>query len=132
MAEMGALIVMSMILGAAFGIGTIIGIAIRRIRGVDDPDREQKRKSKEQRRMDKRAARGAPPGAWSKGRFPPRVPGGQAMWSREPQQQPNQNFFMYFSPRGGSANSEEPEDDDLRTGRGRRPGSYGPGGGRGG
>ena len=126
MAEMGALIVVAMLLAAAYGGGYALGIVIRRIWGVDDPNREQKRKAKEQRREDKRAARMLPRG-WP-GRFPPRVPQGQPPWTQEPQQPPNQNFFMYFGPRGGSANSEDSEDDDPRTGRGPRTGSYGPGG----
>jgi hypothetical protein len=128
MAEMGALIITAMLLGAAFGVGWIIGMVIRRIRGVDDPERQEKKKAKEQRREEKRNRRGLVPNAWQKGRFPPRVPGGQPMRMQEPQQPPNQNIYLFFGPRGGSANSQEPEDDDPRTGRGTPPGSYGPGG----
>lgn len=124
MDEFAALMVTALLLGAAFGIGWIIGLAIRRIRGVDDPDREEKRKSKEQRREDKRN-RGAFPGAGPKGRFPPRIPGIQPMRPQERQPPPNQNFYMFFAPRGDSSDSEEQE--DYQPGRGPRPGPYGPG-----
>ncbi len=127
MEDLAALIVTAMLLGASFGVGWIIGIVIRRIRGVDDPDREQKRISKEQRREDKRNRRGLMPRAWQKGRFPPRVPGGQPMRPQERQQPPNQNIYLFFGPRGDSTDSEDSEDHDPGPGQGHRPGSHGPG-----
>lgn len=50
------------------------------------------------------------------------------MRMQEPQQPPNQNIYLYFGPRGSPTDSEDTEEDDPRTGRGHRPGSYGPGG----
>jgi hypothetical protein len=132
--EFAALMVTALLLGAAYGGGYVLGIVIRRIRGVDDPNREEKRKSKQQRREEKKAARGLPRG-WARGRFPPRVPRGQPTWTQEPQQPPNQNIYFFIGPRGSPRDSEESEDGDAGPRQGRGRGSYGsggmfPGGGR--
>lgn len=128
MDEFAALMVTAILLGAAYGGGYVLGMVIRRIRGVDVPDREQKGISREQRREDKRSRRGLMPHAWQKGMFPPRVPGGQPMRPQERQQPPNQNIYLFFGPRGGPTDSEDPEDHEPGPGQGHGPGSYGPGG----
>jgi len=134
--EFADLMVTALLLGAGFGVGWILGMVIRRIRGVDDPDREQKRNSKEQRREDKRNHRGLPR-AWPKGRFPPRVPGRQPTRPQERQQPPHQNIYLFFGPQDGVTDSESPERQEGGPGRGNRPGPFRPedifpGGGRGG
>jgi len=128
MDEFAALMVTAMLLGAGFGVGWIIGIVIRRIRGCDDPDREQKRSSKERRREDKRYRRGLMPHAWQKGRFPPRVPGGQPMPPQERQQPPHQNIYLFFGPRDDFGDSEDSEPREGGPRRGHRPPSHGPAG----
>jgi len=128
MAEMGALMVTAILLAGALGIGWLIGIAIRQIRGADGPADKYKQSSKERRGENKRTGRGGLPHAWRKGRFPPLIPGGHPMHPQERQQPPNQKIYLYFGPRGGPTDSEDTEEDDPGTGRGGRPRSYGPGG----
>jgi hypothetical protein len=133
--EFAALMVTALLLGAAYGGGYVLGMVIRRIRGVDDPEHQEKKKAKGQRREEKRNRRGLMPNAWQKGRFPPRVPRGQPTWTQEPQQPPNQNIYFFIGPRGGPRDSEESEDGDAGPRQGRGRGSYGsggmfPGGGR--
>jgi hypothetical protein len=68
------------------------------------------------------------PHAWQKGRFPPRAPGGQPMRPQEHQHPPHQNIYLFFGPREGFTDSEDPEPGEGGPGGGHRPGAYGPGG----